>query len=578
VIGGEISIGVCGLCGHDGRLGRRAHGELPDLCRRCYRPHQPKRKCGICGKVGAIRLRGRNGSPDVCGNCVPPRPPAACGRCGRVGRVICKATATSPALGVCCYRPPVDRCGDCGRQRPCVGAGGPTPRCQTCHGLRKTKPCLDCGRHLRPDRRVEGGVLCQGCALRRGSTTAPCHGCEALAPLITGHCAACRLKARVDQLRSNGDPAAVTQLDPYLRALASAPVAPSTLRWLQTPGSGVLREALTGQLEISHAAFDDRQGNASAVHEVGFLRAQLVHHGVLPERDEASAAFSRWQQRATEEITLSVDRAHVRAYAGWHVAHHLAKPRPRDTPARSKHARSRVTQAIKLTLWLHAQDLRLADLRQDLLDEWLVAGSTTSRVVRPFCEWLTRAGVSPVLHVAWNQTGPRAAPLSDEQRMAILRRLLHEPGIQPRDRLAGCLLLLYAQPLTRTVELTTESISRRDDGEVAVVLARGPVLLPEPLATIARQLREQRIAQLGGDGWLFAGRKAGHHLPGETLRARLKPYGLSSCSGRQSALLALGARLPAPILAERIGLHPARAANWVRAAGASYAEYVALRT
>jgi len=49
-------------------------------------------------------------------------------------------------------------------------------------------------------------------------------------------------------------------------------------------------------------------------------------------------------------------------------------------------------------------------------------------------------------------------------------------------------------------------------------------------------------------------------------------------AGRQAALLALAARLPAPILAERIGIHQARAAQWVRAAGATYPDYVALRT
>jgi hypothetical protein len=35
--------------------------------------------------------------------------------------------------------------------------------------------------------------------------------------------------------------------------------------------------------------------------------------------------------------------------------------------------------------------------------------------------------------------------------------------------------------------------------------------------------------------------------------------------------------LPAPILAERIGIHPARAAQWVRLAGATHADYVATR-
>ncbi len=59
---------------------------------------------------------------------------------------------------------------------------------------------------------------------------------------------------------------------------------------------------------------------------------------------------------------------------------------------------------------------------------------------------------------------------------------------------------------------------------------------------------------------------------------RLKAYGITSRQGRQGALLALAAKLPAAILAEHIGIYPARAAQWVRAAGATYDDYVTLRT
>jgi hypothetical protein len=116
------------------------------------------------------------------------------------------------------------------------------------------------------------------------------------------------------------------------------------------------------------------------------------------------------------------------------------------------------------------------------------------------------------------------------------------------------------------------------DGQTTITLARGAVALPEPLASVALGLRYQRLQATGHEGWLLAGRKAGTHITAERLRDRLKPYGITSRPGRHAGLLALAARLPAPILAERIGIHPARAAQWVRAAGATYADYVALRT
>lgn len=103
-------------------------------------------------------------------------------------------------------------------------------------------------------------------------------------------------------------------------------------------------------------------------------------------------------------------------------------------------------------------------------------------------------------------------------------------------------------------------------------------MLPEPLGAVALALRDQRLALTGDDGWLMAGRNAGTHITAERLRERLKRYGITGRGGRHAALLALGARLSAPILAERLGFQQARAAQWVRAAGASYADYVALRT
>jgi hypothetical protein len=86
-------------------------------------------------------------------------------------------------------------------------------------------------------------------------------------------------------------------------------------------------------------------------------------------------------------------------------------------------------------------------------------------------------------------TGPydlaQRPPLQDEQRFAALRRLLHDHDIGLRERFAGSVLLLYAQPLTRIAQLGTGDITTADGGEVALTFARGAIVLPEPLASIA---------------------------------------------------------------------------------------------
>jgi hypothetical protein len=139
-------------------------------------------------------------------------------------------------------------------------------------------------------------------------------------------------------------------------------------------------------------------------------------------------------------------------------------------------------------------------------------------------------------------------------------------------------LLLYGKPTTRIVALRTTDITTTPGGEITLRLGRGEIPLPEPLAGIAQDLRDQQLARTGIDGWLIPGRHAGQHLTADRLQQRLKRYGIDrSREGRHAALLALAAGLPAPILAERIGIHQSRAAAWVRMAGGTYADYLAVR-
>jgi hypothetical protein len=343
------------------------------------------------------------------------------------------------------------------------------------------------------------------------------------------------------------------------------------------PTFWVTRDLIDGVIEVSHVGLDAVAPRAPQA--VGFVRAQLVGCRVLQARDEPSAAFAAWHAQALERIAPGRDRAHVRAYATWQVAHQLARTSQsgRPTVSAQKYARSLVGEAIKLTCWLHAQQHELRDLRQDLLDAWLADGPGVRRRARLFVAWLQRAEVTGALHVDWPYDFPQQPALQDEQRFAVLRRLLDDHDIGLRERFAGSVLLLYAQPLTRIAQLRTADITTTDSGETAITIARGAITLPEPLASIALALRYQRVADGEQDGWLIPGRKPGTHITAEHLRKRLAPHGITSRPARHGALLALAGRLPAPILAECLGIHQARAAQWARAAGATYAPYVRLR-
>jgi hypothetical protein len=115
------------------------------------------------------------------------------------------------------------------------------------------------------------------------------------------------------------------------------------------------------------------------------------------------------------------------------------------------------------------------------------------------------------------------------------------------------------------------------DGEVTLTIGRGHFILPEPLGSIALALRYQQLQRAGHEDWLLPGRHAGTPVSADNRRLRLKRLDITSLPGRHSALLALAAPLRAPILADRLRIHQSRAAQWVRAAGATCAPYVQLR-
>src|SRR4051794_41368182 len=94
------------------------------------------------------------------------------------------------------------------------------PLCRSCTRARQTAHCLDCGHDRIAHRRVDGGVICQACDRRRGSTVGACRGCAYEDRLVAGRCSACRLRERIAALRSEAEPAAEAALAPYPDALA----------------------------------------------------------------------------------------------------------------------------------------------------------------------------------------------------------------------------------------------------------------------------------------------------------------------------------------------------------------------
>jgi len=240
-----------------------------------------------------------------------------------VSRIARRATDSSPQVGICCYRLPLAVCIDCGRERPCYLAKTREPVCLNCTAVRRAELCVGCGQRRVAHRHGAGGILCQTCDIKHGYTMRACERCGQIAPLVRGVCAACQLAARVDQLAAAAGAEIAGTLAPLLRDLTRAENPRSMMRWFCCPGFAITRGLLAGEIPISHAGLDEAA--VEAANAVAFVRAKLVISGVVEPRDEASARFAAWHATAVLQVAPGADRAHLRAYATWHVANQLAQ-------------------------------------------------------------------------------------------------------------------------------------------------------------------------------------------------------------------------------------------------------------
>ena len=299
-----------------------------------------------------------------------------------------------------------------------------------------------------------------------------------------GRCARCSLRRRARELLSAGTGTIAAELSGVLDAITAARQPRSALNWLRKgAGAGLLADVAAGRLAISHQALDDCPHRRAA----DYLRHMLTAAGTLPARDEELARTGQWLGTVLEAISPAADRRLVQAYATWQVMRRLrasaaAAARPRTPTA---HARNNIRAAAGLLAWLRGRGTTLGACGQADIDQWLRTGPSAC-LARDFLAWAASRGHCQPLSIP---APPRAAgpAISQDQRWTLAARLLHDTALDPTDRVAGCLLLLYGQPLSRIAVMTTSQVTRRGD-ETFIRLGRHDVPVPGPLASAVLQL------------------------------------------------------------------------------------------
>ena len=472
-----------------------------------------------------------------------------------------------------------DPCARCRRNIPRLAATWPEGRlCFICHfdAVHTRGTCPEClqERLLPGPPNAEGHPVCSTCA--NIPYDFHCERCDTEAGHHRGRlCPRCALRDDLHGLLG-GTPTAPA-LNGLVDALCAADRPESIIIWKRSAKvQDLLRGLGDGTIPISHEGLDSVPGNHSE-----HLRALLQHHGLLPQRDPYLPRFEQWIDTKLDGLPHEV-RQPVQHFATWH---HLRRIRAKAAAGASTRgpvhsAKQEITETVKFLQWLHETYQRTAaTCTQQDVDEWLTTGPTTRTSIRTFFVVAKKSRLNT--KVAIQPRSAKTSPsLSQDQRLAWIHELVTGNSESLPYRVAGMLLLLYAQPLVRVVTLPTSVIDDSDTG-MSINLGQHPTDVPEPFASLLREHLATRPNLRTGAGpdspWLFPSTLAGRHLHPNTVMDRLRDLGVNLLGARNRAIGELVLECPPSLVAEALGystkvafLHADKAAEpWARYAGRS---------
>jgi hypothetical protein len=569
----QISRPRCAQCARERAL-------TNSRCSSCAPAQVP---CSVCGRRRKVHSRTKTRAP-VCRTCHY-RDPAnwqLCSSCGKLGRINARAE-DGGAICLRCYRQPPDVCDECGELKTITSRNHGRALCSNCYvRVGPRRACGRCGRMRRIAKKATGDQpdLCHACwwepiaVCSRCGKEGMCNGIKKDAPL----CLRCRLDDRITLVLTGPDGTIPPSLAPVRDAVLAVDNPRSGHVWMRSPAVAVLRRIATGEFSLSHAALDGLRQTASIVH----LRDLLVGLELLPFRDPLITKIESAIARRAAELSDENSKI-LRSFGKWSVMRKARRKADlkRLTVSGAKNAVAEIHEAARFLLSLENQDVALLQISQSTIDAWLSSGAKARYKLRGLIVWAQGQKLCPKLDVpvVGGQSTPNG-PVDHEARWILARRLLHDDAIDPGDRVAGALVVIYAQRLSNIARLTRSDVVERDGG-VFIRLGKEHVLMPEPLGALLRDLPWRRQVGIAGKlhttEWLFPGRQAGRHQHPDYLRVRLNALGVDCRAQRRAALLQLASEVPASVLADMLNLAPSTAAKWVEWAGGNWSNYVATR-
>lgn len=460
-------------------------------------------------------------------------------------------------------------------------------RCQIC-GREMTKSSKDfCGRCTKgvdrvrgacsacgkPDRVLDHNQACKWCRRHQDRHCDDCGRTNTVLRTI-GHvqaCDSCALRRTVDQIIPAEPAGRLASLRPAF--LAAEPA--TTRRWL-VRNQDLLTGLDQGHISLDHATLDTLPHRAT----IGHLRALLVTTAILPPDPTGPI---RRLENSLDRLLADLDQAHRRTITRWIRWKVLPPLRQRaaeglDLTNSIANARNKIERTVAFLTALQACGRSLNNITQHEIDNWFAGPGAARWNARPFLAWAQeRKHLPGRLDLPACYTGTRIAPADAEERWATATRLLTDDTLDPADRVAGLLVVLYAQRLSRIIALTRSDITITDPA-VQLRLGPDPLDLPEPLASLIQALpvkRREGAAENLPSPWLFPGSRAGAHINAVPLGRRLRLIGIEPRRMRLAAAEQLSREIPPAMLAGVLGLRTATIAKQSSQSGGNWANYAA---
>ncbi|MCZ9880470.1 hypothetical protein [Arthrobacter sp. B2a2-09] len=171
-------------------------------------------------------------------------------------------------------------------------------------------------------------------------------------------------------------------------------------------------------------------------------------------------------------------------------------------------------------------------------------------------------------------TSPRLAKPGQDQ---ALKQVIHDNGLETRDRAAAILILVFGQQAEKIARLTWDDVAVTDE-LVTIQLGTIKISLPDPLAQPWRELAanpgHDLTAAHPNTKWVFRGASPGRHINPSHLTTRLSKL-FSTRAARLGTLPELTKLAPVAIIAETLGYSPTTIERHATDLAAAYAQYIA---